>query len=836
MDTASLVIKVESDGVATADKRMEHMSHTAEKTEKATEGLISELKKLALAYLSVEGAIKAGEKVFEVTEEYGRLTAQLRTATGAGTDVRDMFYQLNSIADESVFSMKEVTDAFTNLTNKGLNASSQALRSYINTATALNISLESVTDAIATAAAGQFRGLQQLGIKAIETADGIVLTYRGASTKIKKDAKDIQDYIIALGQNQFAGASEERMKGLEGSVITLKSAWEQLFRAISEQGAGELMAKGFRIATDAIEELTAQIASGQLIGNIKAVGLAFTGWGDAALEGVNIAIAVIRQGSAEMKDGLDPVVKFLRDAFIHLPENVLAAMQYIGASLGALSRIKDVVLAGMLSLFISTFRTIVELAKATGTLIVEALKHPFNNSTATAKYIVDTQAALKKYGQEVAKTAKDAGQEIADIELAWLEVGDGIEAARTKTITAVEDQINAAARLRKAYDDAKKAEEERRKNAGTGDNADPLKPSRPSGGSTRIITAEEIAAFESLKKSLGLEEAAIAESYKRRLQLIRNNTDEGSALRLELERDLEAAVTEEYAKAYKDRQDKVISLEDALNQAVSEGRMSIVDDLQSQLRHEEQLLAESYALRKEQILSDVATTEEEKASLLNALNKRQAAFETEQTKKKYSTQLGLAADFFGNLATTASIFGKKGFEAAKAASIVQATIKTYEGAVNAYTSLAGIPYIGPALGIAAAAAAIAAGVANIQHIKSTSYSGAYAEGGMIPAGKWGITQEAGFEPVHGPAVVTSARNSADRGYGKEGDGNKTTVIVNNHTDVQAQVVERDNGGDGKIIEVLIKRTEAQLTTGIRTGSSPLSRVLEQTYALKRGAA
>lgn len=835
MDTASLVIAVNSNPVAQADARLGSIAKTAATTEKATDKLVDSLKKLALAYISIDTALKAGHKLFEVTEEYGRLTAQIKTATGAGEDAREMFLQLDSIADESVFSLEEVTNAFTNLTNKGLDAGSEALRSYINTATALNVSLETVTDAVTTAAAGQFRGLQQLGIKAVETADGIVLTYRGASTKIRKDSKDIQDYIIALGQNQFAGAANERMKGLEGSVIRLKDAWDELFRAISEQGVGDLMGQGFQIATDALVELKDELISGQLMANIKAVGLAFTGWGDAVYEGMKIAIAVLREGNDQIKGTMDPILKFYKDAFLHLPENVLAAMQHIGAALGALSRIKDVVLAGLLAVFISTFKVIRDLATATGEYIGSALAHPINNRAGTAKLIADTQKAMKEYATTVTKTIVDVKKEVDDVELVWLQVGDAIEATRDKTIKSVEDQIEAAKRLRKAYDDAKKAEEERRANAGKNDAPDPLKSNRPT-GSTRIITAEEIAAFEALRKSLGMEEKAIAESYGRRLDLIRHNTEAGSDLRLELEKSLEEAVTEEYAKAYQDRQNKIISLEDALNQAIAEGRMSIVNDLQTQLQHEEDMLAKSYEVRKEQILNDIETTEEEKNALLAALNKRQGQFEVEQTKKKYSTQLTLAADFFGNLATTASVFGKKGFEAAKAASIVQATIKTYEGAVSAYTSLAGIPYVGPALGIAAAAAAIAAGVANIQHIKSTSYSGAYAEGGMIPAGKWGITQEAGFEPVHGPAVVTSARNSADRGYGKENGGaGKVSVIVNNHTEVQAQVTERETP-DGKVIEVLIKRAESAMTSGVRTGSSPFSKVLEQTYGLKRGAA
>lgn len=62
----------------------------------------------------------------------------------------------------------------------------------------------------------------------------------------------------------------------------------------------------------------------------------------------------------------------------------------------------------------------------------------------------------------------------------------------------------------------------------------------------------------------------------------------------------------------------------------------------------------------------------------------------------------------------------------KAAARVNAAIKTAEGAIAAYTSLAGIPFVGPALGAAAAAAVIAFGVEQQQRISSAQ------TGGIVP--------------------------------------------------------------------------------------------------------
>jgi len=71
-------------------------------------------------------------------------------------------------------------------------------------------------------------------------------------------------------------------------------------------------------------------------------------------------------------------------------------------------------------------------------------------------------------------------------------------------------------------------------------------------------------------------------------------------------------------------------------------------------------------------------------------------------------------------------------EAGKAFAVTQATIDTYVGATAAYSSMAGIPIVGPVLGGIAAAAAIVAGIQNVKAITSASSSGP-SGGGAAPS-------------------------------------------------------------------------------------------------------
>lgn len=86
---------------------------------------------------------------------------------------------------------------------------------------------------------------------------------------------------------------------------------------------------------------------------------------------------------------------------------------------------------------------------------------------------------------------------------------------------------------------------------------------------------------------------------------------------------------------------------------------------------------------------------------------------------------------------------KKYFEENKKVQIAQAIIAAIQGAIGAFTSLAAVPVVGPVLGGIAAAAALAAGFANVAKIRSTTFqskagsekksssSTMYEEGGLL---------------------------------------------------------------------------------------------------------
>lgn len=132
----------------------------------------------------------------------------------------------------------------------------------------------------------------------------------------------------------------------------------------------------------------------------------------------------------------------------------------------------------------------------------------------------------------------------------------------------------------------------------------------------------------------------------------------------------------------------------------------------------------------------------------------------ERTKAAERHRIMMAtSDMFGNMAEAAKAFGAKGFAAWKAFATAQALVNTYSSAVGAYNAMVGVPYIGPALAVAAAAAAIGAGMANVAAIQSTRPGGGYMAGGYTGNGP--VNQPAG--EVHGREFIFSAPATANIG-------------------------------------------------------------------------
>lgn len=157
-------------------------------------------------------------------------------------------------------------------------------------------------------------------------------------------------------------------------------------------------------------------------------------------------------------------------------------------------------------------------------------------------------------------------------------------------------------------------------------------------------------------------------------------------------------------------------------------------------------------------------------------------------QEQYAAQFQAANDALTNLSSLQKSENKKQAAIGKAAAIAQTIINTYQSATGAYAAMASIPYVGPFLGAAAAAAAVAAGLANVQAIKSQNV-GFRTGGNMIVGGSGGPdSQQVSFRATPGERINinTPAQARALERAGEDRPSRKEPKVFNSNVTIVQQ--------------------------------------------------
>lgn len=775
---ANLAIRVESMQVSEADRRLKGLASSGGSAERATSGLSGAFTKLLGPLTAVATAGAALSKLVSVQREFDVLNAGLVTATGSSEKAAIAFDALQEFAAKTPYALNQAVEGFTKLVNLGLTPSERALTSYGNTASAMSKDLNQMIEAVADAVTGEFERLKEFGIKAKQEGDKVSLTFQGVKTTIGNNAAEIEQYLTNLGENQFAGAMERRMDTLDGAISNLGDTWDALFRNVSQSGVGDAIEAAVRLATDALQELNSMLASGELEAYLKAIAGQFEAWGTDIGRTVDILTNTFKDAFGKWGEDGKGTVDFLINAFKYLPTNVRAMIQ-----------IMTVEIAAGIDHWLSA-----------GQMARDALKAIFTDDT--------VDAAVDRFAQRL--------DQVNQVRASSLQT---IMTEREAALKSSDDQVSAASRLRAEYDAANEAK--KKANAGM----DRLAGFKV-GGSTNRKASDSVGRsagrsaqqaadqkrkqqeheFESLKESLRTEEEAIAASYEKRRAIIEANTKAGSEQRSGLMKRLDADRAEQLKKLEEERGAELEGLRSSLRteeeviQESYDKRMEIIrnnteegsqlrtdlaartgedrtkaladiekqrqaerDSLYNSLLTEEESLRQSYERKKQLILDSEAVTELERQDLLRRLQQQftdeQAAMETQRIQ----TQLQGAATLFDGLAGLAKGYAGEQSKAYRVLFAVSKAFSVAQAAMSISTGLAKAQELGFPANLAEMARVAATGASIVSQISGSQFSGAYDQGGQIPAGKIGIVGEYGPELVKGPASVRG-RELSSRSY------------------------------------------------------------------------
>lgn len=149
-------------------------------------------------------------------------TSLLSSFQGNQAAADSAFKSIEQFATTSPYQVEEVLNAFIKLKNLGLDPSESSLESYGNTASAMGKSLDQMIEAVADATTGEFERLKEFGIKAKSEGDKVSFTFQGVTQTVGKNATDIQNYLLGIGNVNFSGAMDRQSQTFKGRLSSLQ--------------------------------------------------------------------------------------------------------------------------------------------------------------------------------------------------------------------------------------------------------------------------------------------------------------------------------------------------------------------------------------------------------------------------------------------------------------------------------------------------------------------------------------------------------------------------------------------------------------------------------------
>lgn len=770
-DVASLVVKVSEQGAKATSDRLDNLSKSAKVAGAAVAGLAS---------IVAATAYKAAQELVDSQRQLDKMSASLKTLTGSTQGARQALSILQDFARDTPYGLEQAVEGFRKLVALGLTPSEEALRSYGNTAAAMGKDLNQMIEAVADASTFEFERLKEFGIKAKQNKNDVEFTFQGTTTVVKKSAADIEQYLLNIGNVNFAGAMADQANTLNGAIASAGDSWSQLKMTLATSLDVGALAEPIRYIDDLIQELNAQVASGELAAEMRM-------WGDIASE----------VGSA-------------------IEMSFDAAFGFVGDAINGLNELWDF-----------SSKSITDSGEQTATTIAESAADALD-------FIAEEFTAMERFFEDMVKGAQDAARLVRAV----LTPGESVEVAKNVNFQLgvaldtqrdvadltrksfreqVEAQQNIVALKRAAYDIDKEAAKEeglsKFKVTGTGGGSeDDSAGAKAAKKAADAFERQKKAAEDFYYQSIHLNDdvfqkiEANQEQQLTKLQefygnrLLSDQQYENAKTQIMLEAD--TARQQELDKKRKEQQEKQQKGDDFMAQIMGQNATELeLLDIQ-----EQQKLAVADKYREQGLIS-----EKQYQAALNAINEQYA------TKRADAT-----ATAFGNMASNIGSALGEASGAYKAFAIVQATIATYTAAIEAYKSTAAIPVVGPFLAPVAAAAAVGAGMAQISAIRS-----AREQGGQLSAGQASTIAERGKPEVIMPAGASRVRTAQQMkeimGQNGSSSGPSNVTIINN-TSSQIGNVSTEQDDEGRLRIII----EEQVAASLQNSNSKISKARKAT--------
>lgn len=208
-------------------------------------------------------AALAANGLTDTASQFERYETILISSTGSAEKAKEAMGWVTQFAVTTPYELDQVTEAFVQLKNYGLDPTNGTLRTLGDTSAAMGKPLMQAVEAMADAVTGENERLKEFGITAKKSGDMITYAYTDAAGKAMtatakaSDRAAIQMTLMNIFNEKYAGSMERLSKTWTGMMSNLADLWMKFQLMIMEAGLFDWMKEKLRGILDTISQMEA---------------------------------------------------------------------------------------------------------------------------------------------------------------------------------------------------------------------------------------------------------------------------------------------------------------------------------------------------------------------------------------------------------------------------------------------------------------------------------------------------------------------------------------------------------------------------------------------------
>lgn len=258
-------LKAAGDAIDNLKKKEKSLGDEVKKTSKSiqqqaseTERIMESLQKKIAGAFAISTIKNFVKEIVNTRAEFQTFASQLETALGSKSAAQNALSRIVDFAKKTPESVKDITEVFVKLANRGITPTNSQLQKMGDLASALGKPMSQLNEAVLDI--NNPERWKELGVQVQTNGNKITGTFKGVTQTFDRTTEGALKMVETFGaMNGVAGGMENRMKTLGGAMSNFGDSVDALENQLGKTGEGGLFFIISKV-TNAINDYTDALA------------------------------------------------------------------------------------------------------------------------------------------------------------------------------------------------------------------------------------------------------------------------------------------------------------------------------------------------------------------------------------------------------------------------------------------------------------------------------------------------------------------------------------------------------------------------------------------------